>query len=609
MSLISRITICITILFQTVLLAADDENFVLNKNGMPGFSQGYSAKSLGKSRLSLSFLGDFAYDSKMVKRVDKQAGVTRKEKQPFSVLYDFYPSAAYGITDNLDVSLSQPLYFDVIEGSLPSGGVGDLEASFKYQFFNNAFHFLGTAAMITVTVPYNLKKNGYFLRNNYYVIKEHESQVILKPYACYSSGKPDITLMGIASMTWKKCEFHINGGTILTINSMLDNVLAGSGGFVFTPAEMFSASCDISYKPRFDALSGKLSALHEPLYITGMTTIRTSTGVILSLGGRFRLTSQKIQSYFNNSETMYITGRLEPLWKAFLQFSWSGGAIAKDRDNDQIIDKNDACPDVAEDIDAFQDDDGCPDIDNDNDKIPDTHDACPNLAEDMDGFQDEDGCPDYDNDNDLIPDSLDACPGLPEDKDGFKDADGCPDLDNDEDGVPDSIDKCPTVVEDHDDFEDTDGCPDFDNDMDAVPDSIDKCPDAAGNAMNDGCPDQKAKEIRFGRLILPGVHFEAGSAEIAESSISELDRLIKSLEDWPEITIEIQCHTDNTIPQKKSLQISKQRADALCAYLVQKGIAPSRLKAVGKGSLNPIADNAAVEGRQLNDRVEIHRIK
>ena len=95
------------------------------------------------------------------------------------------------------------------------------------------------------------------------------------------------------------------------------------------------------------------------------------------------------------------------------------------------------------------------DGDRDNDGIVDSRDVCPDLAEDQDGFQDDDGCPDFDNDNDGIQDGKDKCPSEPEDKDGFEDSDGCPDTDNDKDGVPDARDNCPDVAGDPN----KNGCP------------------------------------------------------------------------------------------------------------------------------------------------------
>lgn len=85
------------------------------------------------------------------------------------------------------------------------------------------------------------------------------------------------------------------------------------------------------------------------------------------------------------------------------------------------------CAEGPEDVDGFQDDDGCADLDDDGDGIADASDACPCAAEDLDGFEDEDGCPDADNDNDCIQDACDACPMEAERYNGTEDEDGCPD--------------------------------------------------------------------------------------------------------------------------------------------------------------------------------------
>ncbi len=126
---------------------------------------------------------------------------------------------------------------------------------------------------------------------------------------------------------------------------------------------------------------------------------------------------------------------------AMLGVTWWLGD--RDADGDGVPDDLDQCPDGREDMDGWNDLDGCPDPDNDGDGILDAQDGCPNLPEDFDGFQDDDGCPDLDNDGDGIRDGRDRCPDQPEDIDGFEDQDGCPDLDNDGDGVPDIRDQCP----------------------------------------------------------------------------------------------------------------------------------------------------------------------
>jgi hypothetical protein len=65
--------------------------------------------------------------------------------------------------------------------------------------------------------------------------------------------------------------------------------------------------------------------------------------------------------------------------------------------------------------------------DTDRDGIPDSKDQCPPLPEDMDGFQDSDGCPDPDNDNDLVPDVDDLCPNQEALEGHDDDEDGCTD--------------------------------------------------------------------------------------------------------------------------------------------------------------------------------------
>jgi hypothetical protein len=173
------------------------------------------------------------------------------------------------------------------------------------------------------------------------------------------------------------------------------------------------------------------------------------------------------------------------------QFSIGG----RDQDGDGIVDRKDQCPLSAEDLDGYEDFDGCPELDNDYDGIPDELDGAPLEPEDYDGWQDEDGVPDLDNDGDGIPDRWDICPNEPEDMDGHRDDDGCPDdfYDRDGDGIGDEVDGCPDQAEDMDGFEDEDGCPEDDNDLDGIADVDDRCPnepeDYDGDDDEDGCPE------------------------------------------------------------------------------------------------------------------------
>jgi OmpA-OmpF porin, OOP family len=235
-----------------------------------------------------------------------------------------------------------------------------------------------------------------------------------------------------------------------------------------------------------------------------------------------------------------------------------------------------------------------------------------------------------DRDGDGIPDDVDQCPDVPEDKDGFEDQDGCPDYDNDKDGIYDTQDKCPNDPEDRDGFQDEDGCPDPDNDKDMICDpwvakegkealyanickGIDQCPDQPetvnGYKDDDGCPDEKPLEIKQ-KFILRGVNFKTASDELLEESYYVLERsAFNSLEAYPNVRVEIAGHTDNQGSDDYNLVLSEKRAKAVMNYLVNRGIAASRLTAKGYGKTRPIASNNTPEGRAQNRRVEIIPIK
>ncbi len=87
-----------------------------------------------------------------------------------------------------------------------------------------------------------------------------------------------------------------------------------------------------------------------------------------------------------------VRGLGQPRFRAIVGFSWS--PQTDDLDADGIPDSRDECPRLPEDMDGFQDADGCMDPDNDNDFIPDVDDKCPN-EEAIEGRDlDEDGCTD-----------------------------------------------------------------------------------------------------------------------------------------------------------------------------------------------------------------------
>jgi outer membrane protein OmpA-like peptidoglycan-associated protein len=283
-----------------------------------------------------------------------------------------------------------------------------------------------------------------------------------------------------------------------------------------------------------------------------------------------------------------------------------------DPDGDGLTYDADRCPDVAEDFDHFEDEDGCPDPDNDGDGLPDTADRCPNDPEDRDSFEDNDGCADPDNDKDGVLDASDKCVNEPEDRDGFEDDDGCADPDNDKDGVPDVSDGCPDQPEDKDGFEDGDGCPDPDNDKDGVLDVNDKCPDAAedldGFEDSDGCaePGSGLVKVTCDTLAIQDkVYFDTNSDRIQSRSFALLDQVAGVLQSATYIKrVRVEGHTDDRGDDKRNLDLSQRRADAVRRYLSGKGVAESRVEAQGFGETKPIASNKTNAGRGQNRRVD-----
>ena len=335
-----------------------------------------------------------------------------------------------------------------------------------------------------------------------------------------------------------------------------------------------------------------------------------------------------------------------------------------DRDQDGVLDPVDKCVDVPEDMDDFEDEDGCPELDNDGDGVLDVEDACPLLP----GILENRGCPNPDTDGDGIMDVSDQCPDEREDVDKFEDTDGCPDPDNDADTVLDVDDRCPLIpgdtanqgcpnpdrdgdginneedgcpddAEDRDYFEDADGCPDLDNDGDSVPDISDQCPLQPGSVNTGGCPQQdrdndgvldevdqcpdvpgtqpvgcparvlvKVTETHI--EIKDHINFEFNKAIIkGATSFEILHQVAAALKSNPKIKVVIEGHTDSSGAADYNLQLSDDRAKAVREDLIDRGIAGNRLEAIGYGESRPMGFNQTSEGRAANRRVEFRIVK
>ena len=661
--------------------------------GLEGTHRTFSAKTLGAGKLSIGITGNGSYDNDRLEdgsvvgydvdydyengvAVDSARGTTYID-EIFDLTARLYVSM--GLTNYFDLSVSLPIYSDWISGTAVdmnsdlenanSMGIGDVEIAGKLQYppyehdpvFDMAF-------MGILTLPTGDKDNGFIPKQIWYIPKETSGTNF------YTAGSPTLTLLMLTTLDFReinrdiRVQWHFNVGMLATSDSDLDNAFLLSTSIVWHPSnDIFGLFLEFSGQSRMEKFTDGFNLGDDPLYLTPGFILEAENGFSLSLGMDLGLTqgSELSEIRIDNDpgpssdnlcenctgDGSYSSYKVRPVapWGVSATLSWSGFLIPQDKDHDGVVDNMDACSTEPEDIDKFQDNDGCPDNDNDEDGLSDVEDKCPMEPEDLDNFQDDDGCPDLDNDNDHILDKKDKCPNAAEDYNGYQDEDGCPDaqLDSDKDGVPDYMDKCIKDPEDPDGFQDNDGCPDNDNDNDKIPDNLDRCPNAAeiinGFEDNDGCPDQKAAEPiiiekiiekrdtvlqvkkdtiiqkdtvvmekiieKKATVVLYGVNFATGSAELTPESFAKLDEVANALKRAPGVVLEIRGHTDDRGSAKLNSRLSQQRADAVCRYLVSQGVQSNQLRATGYGSKMPIASNKTAAGREKNRRIEMYRIE
>ncbi|MBT8220843.1 MAG: OmpA family protein [Bacteroidia bacterium] len=112
--------------------------------------------------------------------------------------------------------------------------------------------------------------------------------------------------------------------------------------------------------------------------------------------------------------------------------------------------------------------------------------------------------------------------------------------------------------------------------------------------------------IRRGNMLGHSpIYFDRSSPRILPNSLPELRRITKLLKMHPQVTIEIQGHTDNIGEIEDLIALSQSRAAAVRDYLIGQGIAGSRLSIKGLGSKYPVGSNQSEEERKRNRRVEM----
>jgi len=388
----------------------------------------------------------------------------------------------------------------------------------------------------------------------------------------------------------RRLRIGLNAGVRLrqttTFTDVGDMGAPGTNGTITASAELpFGLGAAYAISPqRFDVVGELVGSVplgnheaYQPLEAVAGVKLYLARNSFLSLGVGRGLASSKGGS---------------PNARAFIGIVFEPNI--GDRDGDGLKDDVDRCPDSPEDMDGFEDEDGCPELDNDRDGILDGDDKCPLIPEDLDGIADEDGCPEDEP-------QPDAGPGEPLDSDGDK--------------ILDVDDLCPNDPEDYDGFEDEDGCPDLDNDRDKILDRDDKCPDKPESYNNtddeDGCPDRGVIEFtERGFVPLQPINFELNKAVIKKDSYHILDGVVAALKGYSFIALlEVQGHTDEQGDDAYNLDLSERRAAAVMEYLVSHGIDPSRLTSAGYGETQPKIRERSQRAYAINRRVEFLIIK
>jgi outer membrane protein OmpA-like peptidoglycan-associated protein len=102
-----------------------------------------------------------------------------------------------------------------------------------------------------------------------------------------------------------------------------------------------------------------------------------------------------------------------------------------------------------------------------------------------------------------------------------------------------------------------------------------------------------------------GILFDVDSAAIRASLQSDIRAVARNLQAYPNTTVDVIGHTDNTGSAGYNQDLSSRRAQAVAGVLLEQGVSPSRVRAYGRGEDAPVASNLTPEGRQLNRRVEV----
>jgi OOP family OmpA-OmpF porin len=144
--------------------------------------------------------------------------------------------------------------------------------------------------------------------------------------------------------------------------------------------------------------------------------------------------------------------------------------------------------------------------------------------------------------------------------------------------------------------------PPADSDGDGVPDNRDQCPDTPRNYAVDanGCPIPVEEVARLELLV----NFDFDRSEVKPEYFSEIQRVADFMQQYPDVVVELEGHTDSVGTEAYNQGLSTRRANAVMDVLTGRfNVQQSRISAAGYGESRPVASNDTVAGRDQNRRV------
>ena len=235
-----------------------------------------------------------------------------------------------------------------------------------------------------------------------------------------------------------------------------------------------------------------------------------------------------------------------------------------------------------------------PVLDTDGDGLVDREDRCKDEPEDLDGYEDADGCPDELNPVRLV----------------FRDPYGYP------------VDEIAVELENEDDGSTASGGAVIEElltpgiwILEGYAAGFDRVEEdftvEEGEAferifvLNPNAPPPKVRVTRKAIRITDRIYFEVNKATIRSNSFDILNAIAQTMQNHPEVTrVRVEGHTDSRSSDSYNLELSQRRAEAVCDYLIQQGIDEDRLVPVGKGEREPIDTRENPDAWELNRRVE-----